>query len=255
MQNCPRCGFKKWLKTDKRNKDGIRRWACGRCGTIQDGDEPFIRISPKILYIDTEISFSAYYNFGRNVPSQYMSPDNIIHEYYIICWAASWVGSAKVYSGVVSQNDALNWTDKNIMGELRDLMDSADVVAGHNVGRFDIPRVNTRLLLNNIHEPEKYEVKDTLLLARKKFHFESNTLDYISKRLGFRPKDAMSGDDWRAIANTGDEKTLAKMVKYCRGDVRNGKAVYESLIGWTGTDKNFGLRTFPNDAKVKSYNE
>lgn len=255
MPNCPRCGFKKWLKTDRVNKQGIRKWACGRCGTIHDGDTPMIRQAPRILYLDIETSLSQYYNFGQKVRGEYLNIDNLIHEYYIICWSASWVGSNYVHSGVVSPKDALKWTDKNILGDLCRLMDCADIIAGHNIDRFDLPRINTRFMLNGISKPEDYQTRDTLRIARSKFAFESNKLDYISQRLGFRAKDDMSGEDWRAIAERGDEKTLKKMVKYNRGDVRNGKAVFESMVKWTGTKMDFGMRRMSKEPKDLRYIE
>jgi len=244
MQNCPNCTGKRWLKTGKKNEDGVKFWKCWRCGKVVLGDYPIIRLSPRTLYIDLEISLSEYYNFGNRVPSRYLSPKNLKNEYYIICWAAKWIGEKKIFSACVSPEDAGKWTDANIMFPLWALMDAADIVVGHNVDKFDVKRANTRFLVNGFKPPEKYRTLDTLKIARSKFAFESNTLDFISTRFGFRPKDAMDGEDWRRVIE-GDPATLRKMAKYNRGDVVSGANVFEVFTGWASKPINFGTQTFP----------
>ena len=185
------------------------------------------------------------YNFGLRVRGEFVNPDLLDKEYYIICWSASWVGSNEVYSGCVTPQAARKWSDKAILKPIWKLMDEADVISGHNVSGFDIKRLNARFLLNGMNPPLDFAVMDTLKVARNRFSFESNKLDYIAKRLGFRPKDAMGLDDWKKIAESGDEKTLAKMQKYNKGDVREGKKVLETLKGWAGKPKYFGSRAIP----------
>src|SRR5690349_20512302 len=113
-------------------------------------------------------------------------------------------------------------------------MESADIIAGHNVDRYDVKRSNTRFLLNGLEPVVDKKTLDTLKIARSKFAFESNKLDYISQRLGFRGKDEIHNSDWLKIVTTGDEKTLAKVLRYNRGDVRNGKNVLEKLMKYSG---------------------
>lgn len=178
---------------------------------------------------------------------EFISPELLINEYYIICWSASWVGEKQVYSGCVSPSAAKQWSDKSILKPLWKLMNSADIVAGHNVDKFDIKKINTRFKVNGLAPPFNYRTLDTLKIARSKFGFESNKLDYIAQRLGFRPKDAMSLQDWIKIAETGDEKTLVKMVKYNKGDVAEGKKVLAALQDWAEKPTSYGSRTIPSD--------
>ena len=253
MQNCPRCYFKKWLKTDKWNEDGIRFFKCGRCGKEQIGDYPFIRQEPKILYFDLEVSLSDLYgNFGLTVRGERISPKMLKNPYFIICWSAMWVGKSKMYSGCVTQEEALARTDKNILAPLWDLINEADIVAGHNVDRYDTKVLNTRFISNGFTQPEIPRSLDTLKMARAKYKMESNTLDYICRLFGIPGKDKMSMDDWIDIQETGNPKTLKKMLKYNRGDVRNGVRVLEILKGWSSMPANFGMKSFPNDAKMRT---
>jgi hypothetical protein len=259
LQNCEQCSGKKWfahidLKTGLQRKhhittaDGIeydlRIWKCWRCGHIQSEVTPFIplqyRTTANILYIDLEVSKSRVFNYGLRVPSGYMNPDDLDKEYYVICWSASYVGQSKVWSDCVTTKDAKKWSDKNILGRLRELMDAADIIAGHNVDGYDIRRANTRFLLNGIEPVTEKKTLDSLKIARKKFAFESNRLDYISQKLGLRPKDDIRNSDWLKIVTTGDEATLRKVLRYNKGDVVSGKGVLSRLMKYSGKKENYG---------------
>jgi hypothetical protein len=247
LQNCPECGYKKWLKTDKKTADDIRIWKCGNvlCEHEQEGDRPFERPKPKILYIDVETSLSELYgNFGLKVRGEHISSKLVKHPFFIICWSAMWMDEKKIYSGCVSLEDALLWQDRYILPPLVELMNRADIVAGHGVDPFDAKVINTRILLNGSEKPEDYKTWDTLKLARKKFRFESNELDYLCRIFGLRPKMPMCIEDWIAITQ-GDKDTLNKMQEYNKGDVKEGAQVLEKLKGWDNKRWDFGLRAFP----------
>lgn len=259
MQNCEVCTGKKWFahidkKTGLQRKhhirleDGtefdLRIWRCWRCGNIQEEAQPFIplgyRTSANILYIDLEVSKSLIFNYGLRVPSTYINPEDLYRDRYIICWAASYVGDSKVWSECVTSEEAQNWTDARILPRLRELMASADIIAGHNIDRFDIKHSNARFLLNGLEPVTDKKTLDTLKIARSKFAFESNKLDFISKALGFRGKDDIRNSDWLRVVTAGDEKTLRKIAKYNKGDVVNGKKVLEKLMKYSGKKTNYG---------------
>jgi hypothetical protein len=262
MQNCEQCGGKRWLahidkKTGLQRKhhitttDGVefdlRIWKCWRCGNIQEEVTPFVpipkRAKANILYIDLEVSKSLYFNYGSRVPSQYLNTDDLFRPRYIICWAASYVGSSTVWSECVTPDEARQWSDARILPRLQELMASADLIAGHNVDKFDLKHSNARFLLNDLEPVTDKKTLDTLKIARAKFAFESNKLDYVSQILGFRPKDDVRNSDWLKIVTTGDERTLKKVNKYCRGDVTNGKNVLEKLMTYSGKRDYYGTVT------------
>jgi hypothetical protein len=262
MQNCERCGGRKWFshidrKTGLQRKhhikltDGteydLRIWRCWRCGQVQEETRPFIplqyRTSANILYIDIEVSKSLYFNYGNKVYSNYLNVADLYKERYIISWAASYVGSKTVWSDCVTGKEAKKWTDARILPQLRELMESADIIAGHNVDSFDVKHINARLLLNEQEPVTGKKTLDTLKIARQKFAFESNKLDYISQKLGLRPKDDIRNEDWLNIVKTGDEKTLAKVLKYNKGDVTSGKGVLERLMKYSGKRTDYGAQS------------
>lgn len=261
MLNCENCGGKKFLakinkKTGLQEKHHIKQgeyeydlrvWRCWRCGWPQEETAPFIplhfRTTANILYLDLEISKSMYFNYGARVPSGYMNTDDLYRERYIICWSASYVGSKTVWSECVTQKEARKWDDKRILQRLQELMASADILAGHNIDKFDLRHANARFLMKGFEPVIDKKTLDTLKIARSKFFFESNKLDYISQKLGFRPKDHISNADWLQIVTSGDQKTLDKVQKYCRKDVNIGKGVLETLMQYSGKKEHYGSVT------------
>ncbi len=258
MQNCASCGGKKWfakinkktglqevhhIKTEEYEYD-LRVWRCWRCGHVQEEVAPLLpmnfRSEASILYIDLEVSKSLYFNYGAKVPNKYLRTEDLVHEYYIICWSASYVNNSEVWHECVTPTQARKWTDAKILKRLRDLMASADIIAGHNVDAYDIKRANTRFLLNGLEPVIGKKTLDTLKIARSKFAFESNKLDFVSQRLGFRAKDDITNDDWLKIVKSGDKETLQKVDQYCLGDVTNGKKVLETLMKYSGKKKDYG---------------
>lgn len=170
--------------------------------------------------------------WSLKVPSRYVNSDMIVRDWFVISWAASWTDSKQVYSGVVSSRDAKRWDDSKILRPLWELVDAADIVIGHNSQAFDVRKINTRFLLHGYGVPRPYRQIDTLKVAKKYFAFESNRLEYLNSRLGNLPKHEMELDDWIRICLDGDQKILDKMVRYNRGDVKEGKKLYARMRDW-----------------------
>lgn len=197
------------------------------------------RPAANILYIDTEISKSIYYNYGAKVPSKYLGIQNLIQKWYMIGWAASYVGNDMVWSQFVSPQESRNADDSQIAEKLHGLMNAAEIIAGHNVDGFDIKKCNTMFKFCGLPPIKDKKTIDTLKLARSKYSFESNQLDYISKVLGFSGKDEVTNEDW-INAMQGSKPTLDKIKKYCAGDVINGKKVLMEIMPIANKKIHFG---------------
>lgn len=252
--NCLRCGFKGWRKTDKIH-DGRKVYKCGRCGELGVQDAPFIRVAAKELYLDIETSLTGYAgHFGKRVRGEFLSSHLMTHPYFIICWSALWTDKPnRVYRECVSHDDAILYSDKNILAPLWDLMDRADVIAGHNVASFDAKSINTRFLVNGFESPSDYKTIDTLKKAREKYRFEYNSLDELCLLFGVPQKKKMNIEDWIAIEKDGDEKSLRKMLTYNVGDVKNGNKILSILRGKENPD--FGMTRFranPKDKRIET---
>lgn len=253
MRYCDNCHRRHWVaKIGKdglqvKHRNGNKVFLCVSCGNAQE-EEPnqllptLKKLAANVLYIDIEVSKSEVLTYGRRVPGEYINHEDLVHEQYIICWAASYIGKSEVWSDCVTPKDALKWSDEKIVKRLHALIDAADVVAGHNVNQFDMKHCNTRFWKYGLPPITNKKTIDTLLIARQKFKLFSNSLDFIEKWLGFPGKDKIVNQDW-LDALKGNEKTLAKILKYNKGDVIHGKNVLESMLPWSGKKFEFGSKT------------
>lgn len=250
MRRCEECGSRHWrAKLNKStglqvvHKSGLRVFVCIKCGNVQEEERAVIpssqRMSANILYLDIETSKSLYFNYGSRVPSKYLNSDDLVHEWYIISWAASLVGSETVWAQIVTPTQARAWDDSAILQRLHDLMDASEIIAGHNVDAFDFKRINTRFMLHGIPPITGKKTIDTLKIARAKLSLESNKLDWIEHRIGLLGKDKITNADWLA-AMAGDSATLSRIKQYNIGDVTQGKRVLEWLLPIANKKADFG---------------
>lgn len=202
---------------------------------------------PKIIFIDLETSASIAATFGRwnqNIPHK-----NILHEGgWIISAAWKWLGEDKVYSSVVSTEDALECRDIQPVAELYEAIEKSDVIVAHNLLGFDLPVFRTRLLLNGMDMHKTVQQIDTLKIA-KKLRFNSNKLGSLADYLGIeQKKHEMNIRDWIDCLN-GDSFALQKMNKYNKQDVLVLEQVYLKLRGFSLGSGN--VNRLYNDNKVR----
>lgn len=189
----------------------------------------------KRLFFDIEVSpnigFFWTAGFKLNI-----TPDNIIEERKIICICYKWEGEDKVYSLVWNKGN-----DKELLKEFVQVANQADEIIGHNEDRFDIPWLRTRCLYHNIPVFPLYTTLDTLKSARSKFKFNSNKLDYIAQFLGVGKKESVDYSVWTDIVLKNRKTALAKMVSYCKEDVRLVERVFERLMPYIPPKTHHGV--------------
>lgn len=172
------------------------------------------KIAPRRLFFDIETSpnIGLFWNAGYK---QNISYENIIQERAIICIAYKWEGDKDA--------TCLFWdkehNDKTMLEKFIKVANTADELVGHNGDKFDLAWIRTRCLLHGIEMFPKYITVDTLKLARSKFRFNSNRLDYIASFLGLGAKIHTSFDLWKKILLDSDKQAKADMMEYCKGDV------------------------------------
>lgn len=124
---------------------------------------------------------------------------------------------------------------------VHDLLDEADVVMHYNGDKFDLPRLNTELLLAGRTPPSPYKSIDLYKVMRSNFAFPSNKLAYISERLGLAGKIKHDGHDLWVRCLAGDPKAWAKMKRYNVRDVRLLEELYEKVRPWIKNHPHHGL--------------
>lgn len=180
----------------------------------------------KVLFFDIETApllahiWTAYTKY---VPSIMM-----VHDSFLLTWAAKWMGSDGVIADSLSGKEATAQEDERIVLSLADLIREADVIVAHNVDHFDLPMFNNRLLLNGLEPLGPTQTIDTLKLAKKNFRLSHNKLDYLAKELGIGRKIKTDFDLW-LDAYHGDEDAISEMLDYNAYDVILLEQIFEYM--------------------------
>ena len=121
------------------------------------------------------------------------------------------------------------------------IANSADELVGHNGDKFDLAWIRTRCLYHGIGMFPNYTTIDTLKIARSKFKFNSNKLNYIAKFLGIGQKIHTDFDLWKRIVLNKDKVAMDKMVRYCKMDVILLEKVYKQLSTHISPKTHYGV--------------
>jgi len=193
-----------------------------------------LRLSKRLLYYDIENTKMTIEmeTFGLKQHSDYLPYDAIKKPPVMICWSAIWledgttVDNLRMYSAVLTPEEARRGNDKRVVAGLWELMNKADYLVGHNIKAFDTKKAHLRFMLNRMKAPDlSVKQLDTLSLAKKYFKNDSNALGYWLACFKNQGKDEMKSEDWD-LCKQGDPQALRKMLKYNKQDVRGGARVW-----------------------------
>jgi DNA polymerase III epsilon subunit-like protein len=137
----------------------------------------------------------------------------------------------------VSYMEVRDEHDYMICKVLHSLLDEADFVVAHNLKKFDLPKINTRMIYHSFDPYSPVKMVDTLEIAKKKFGFSSNKLEYLAKFLGVTPKLSHSKFVGHELWNQclkGNDEAWDEMREYNIGDVVTLEGVYKALSPWAG---------------------
>ena len=205
---------------------------------LTNGSEP--KRLPKVLLFDIETSPLQAFIFQKSVWKANVGSDQVISEWFMLCYSAKWLFDDKVISERLTGKEARDENDGRIVKGLWKLLDEADIVIAHNGDSFDVPNMNTRFIVHGLPPTSPYQTIDTMLVARKQFGFTHNSLNGLAKIFGFAPKLETDFDLWKRCV-AGDDEALAYMQKYNMGDVEILEEVYMKLRPWIRSHPNLGL--------------
>ena len=86
-----------------------------------------------------------------------------------------------------------------------------------------------------------YVTIDTLKIARQKFRFNSNRLNYIADFLGLGQKIKTEYSLWKDILLQKDKIAMGKMIKYCKKDVILLEKVFKELRSHMVSKTHYGV--------------
>ena len=184
----------------------------------------------KILLIDIELSPTIAHVWA--LWKQNIGLNQIQDGWQIMSCAWKFVGDNDV-----SYMDARGDDDYSICDKVHTLLDEADFVVAHNLKKFDLPKINSRLLYHGFDPYSPIKMVDTLEIAKKKFAFSSNKLEYLANHLGVTPKlkhQKFAGHTLWSECMKGNQEAWEEMKEYNIGDVVTLQQVYFKLLPWAG---------------------
>ena len=190
----------------------------------------------KILIIDIEtapIMGKVWSLWKQNV-----SLDQIETDWFIMSYAAKWFGEEKVY---YSDCRHTLGDDTELLMDVWNLLDQADLVIAHNGAKFDVPKINARLILNGFEPPSPYKIIDTVKVAKKSFAFTSNKLAYLTQQLCEDQKldhAKFAGFKLWNECMAGNAEAWQEMEDYNRMDVVSLEELYVKLRPWMDNHPN-----------------
>lgn len=194
-------------------------------------------IKRKRLFFDIETSpnIGFFWQSGYKLDIGY---DNIIKERSIICIAYKWENS---------KTQCLTWdkhqSDRKIVEKFSKIIEEADEVVAHNGDNFDIKWLRTRCIKYGVSLNPNIITLDTLKIARSKFKFNSNRLDYIAQYLGVGKKIDNGGINlWKDIVLHKNNKSLKKLIVYCKNDVLILERIWDKLNKYVSHKTDIGGR-------------
>lgn len=186
---------------------------------------------PRIILWDIETTHNlvaVFKLFGED----YISPDNILQERYIVCAAWKELGAKKVSAVSTLDNRTLYAKDPHndfhVVKALHDVLMGADVIVAHNGDKYDIKFTEARMLYHNLSPLPPIVKIDTLKVAKDRFLFNSNRLDYLGHFLKVGRKKATTSGLWLRVLQ-GDKSAIAEMVTYNKQDVEVLERVFRKL--------------------------
>lgn len=142
--------------------------------------------------------------------------------------------------------------DSKILKGIWKLLDEADIVITQNGKRFDEKKLNARFILMGLKPPSSYRHIDTRQIAKKKFAFTSNSLEYMSDKLckkyrKLKHKRFPGFELWSECIKN-NTKAWQEMQHYNKQDVLATEELYLRFRPW---DNSINFNVYSDSARMK----
>ncbi|MGU2420725.1 ribonuclease H-like domain-containing protein [Burkholderia cenocepacia] len=196
---------------------------------------------PKILFLDIETAPLLSHTWGTF--KQNVGLNQIHTEWSILSFCAKWFGDQRViYEDTFTQKNKRN--DRRIVRLLWNLLNAADIVVAQNGVRFDVKKIQARMILHGHLPPSPFRVVDTMLEARRHFGFTSNKLEWLTDKLCKTHKKQkhaqFPGFELWAEFLSGNPAAAAEMKAYNQDDVLSLEELYLVMRPWMQGHPNVG---------------
>lgn len=202
-----------------------------------DSYEKQLQKKPKLLVWDLEITPSIVATFGRF--NQNIGHNNVIREGGAIVSAAwKYAGESKIYSSVMTPEEALKDDDSRIICQLYEAFEISDASIAHNAG-FDMGVFRARLALHGMPMHKRVKVIDTYRIS-KQMRFNSRKLDSLADYFNAGRKVTHEGIQLWIRCMNGDVEALEEMRVYNEQDIVLLEEVYNCIKAYDNKPINLG---------------
>jgi DNA polymerase elongation subunit (family B) len=186
-----------------------------------------------------DIETSPHKSHHWRVWQENIAPGQMIEATRILTFAAKKLGSNKVIYKT--------YEDADFLSVLHGVLESADIVVGYNLDKFDIRHINREFVQAGIAPPRPYATIDLLKVVKKNFLFPHNRLDYVCSVLLDERKLETGGFDLWVDFMAGCPKAYRVMKKYNIRDTRLTEKLYQFLRPWIKNHPHVGFAVGPDD--------
>lgn len=194
----------------------------------------------KILDIETAPHIAYVWKFWK----ENIGHKQMLENGYILSFAAK-----DLHSEDVLYMENRDDNEKQIVQELINILDEADVVIAHNALKFDLPTICARAATLGIDPPSPYKVVDTLAAAKRYFRFPRNTLEYLAWAFGVSEKEQHKNfpgfELWYECLKKNDD-AWEEMRLYNIQDVNTLEEVYLRMRPWIRNHPNIAVHNEPD---------
>lgn len=145
----------------------------------------------------------------------------------MMCFAARWVDKKNVIF-----KSEFHHGREDMLQTLWNLMDEADALVSWNGKGFDTKHANRCFLEAGMAPPSPVKEIDLMQVAKSRFKFMSNKLDFVAQQLGLGAKTQHTGFQLWLDCMAGDPKAWNIMRRYNKQDVNLLIPLYEALLPW-----------------------
>lgn len=193
---------------------------------------------PRVLFLDIETRFLVTQGWG--LFNQNFSLEQIQEDWTILSYSAKFLNDDQVM-----YSDVSNKTEDDLLEELYHLFDTSDFVIGHNLDRFDLPKIRARMIARGFPPHSPVRTIDTLKIAKQEFKFTSNRLAYLTDLLckAHKKQDhsKFAGHKlWKEFVK-GNPEAIQCMRDYNQADVTSLEELYLILAPWSTKAPQFEL--------------
>lgn len=160
----------------------------------------------------------------------------VIENPRVLCFGARWVGSNKV----IFRSEHHDGRD-TMLAELHTLIDQADALLSWNGRSFDTRHAMREFVEAGMTPPSTPKEIDLMRVAKARFKFPSNKLDFVAKTLGVGEKTQHTGFQLWIDCMAGDDKAWNLMRKYQKQDVNLLIDLYEKMRPWIPNHPNVAV--------------